>query len=108
MALALPKGTSRPGKELGPKGTRSNLHSSSASWATTDRITRPDRGKENAGSIEIITRLLGTIGQVFQLLAKHQDRIELYLQREDWANDVEYQRLLQNHPFPLVGLSLQD
>lgn len=64
--------------------------------------------KRISGSLETIARLLRTIDRVCQLSAQHQLRIESYLQRENWANDVEYQRLLQNHPFPLVGLSLQE
>lgn len=64
--------------------------------------------KKVAGSAVTVVQLLQSIRDLFEIKEEHRTKLEAYLRHKDWANEAEYERLLENHPYPLIGLSLQD
>lgn len=64
--------------------------------------------KKAAHTVNAVKSLLSAICSIRTLSRKDEARVAEYLGLHSWANDAEYQRLLANHPYPLLGLSLSD
>ncbi len=62
--------------------------------------------KKAMHTVEPLQRLLIEIRSMRELTPEDAERVQAYLSRETWANDSDYQSLLENHPYPLVGQSL--